>query len=170
MSGMLSGAAKIGNNRPPRVHIEYKVDRGNGVFEPRSLPLVMAVMGDFSGANKDPKKLRDRELTDISASTFNQTMSAIKPRVNFTVPSKLPGVEGDLKVDVTFNSMKDFTPEALARKIDGMKELMDLRDKLKNFLTYIDSDPKTEEFLKKVLKDENLLKSLTSAPKKPEGQ
>ena len=88
----------------------------------------------------------------------------MKPRVAFQVPNTLTG-EGNLSVDLTFESMDDFSPGAIANKVDALKKLLDARTELSNLLSYMDGKTGAEELIARVLKDPALLQSLASAPK-----
>jgi type VI secretion system protein ImpB len=92
-------------------------------------------------------------------------MKAMKPRVAFQVPNTLTG-EGSLNVELTFESMDDFSPAAVARKVDALNKLLEARTQLANLITYMDGKSGAEELLSKVLQDPALLKSL-AAGKKP---
>jgi type VI secretion system protein ImpB len=64
--------------------------------------------------------------------------------------------------------MDDFSPAAVARKVDALNKLLEARDQLSNLVTYMDGKGGAEELLAKVLEDPALLQSL-AATKKPEG-
>src|SRR5882762_6097240 len=94
----------IARNRAPRVQIEYDVEIGNAEKKVQ-LPFVMGVFADLSGNPQDPlPSVADRKFLDIDVDNFSKRLQAMKPRVEFTVPNTLTG-EGNLKVDVTFESM-----------------------------------------------------------------
>jgi type VI secretion system protein ImpB len=95
---------------------------------------------------------------------FDSRMKAMKPRAAFQVPNTLTG-EGNLAVDITFESMDDFSPAAVARKVDGLRQLLESRQQLANLLTYMDGKTGAEELIAKVVKDPALLKSLADARK-----
>ena len=92
----------------------------------------------------------------------------MKPRVAFQVPNTLTG-EGNVAVDITFESMDDFSPAAVARKVDSLNKLLQARTQLSNLLTYMDGKSGAEQLIAKALNDPALLQSLASAPK-PEDQ
>ena len=48
----------------------------------------------------------------------------MKPRVAFQVPNTLTG-DGNMMVDITFESMDDFSPAAVARKVDALSKLLE---------------------------------------------
>jgi type VI secretion system protein ImpA len=56
------------------------------------------------------------QVPRIDVDNFDERMKAMKPRVAFQVPNTLTG-EGNLSVDITFESMDDFSPAAVARKV-----------------------------------------------------
>ncbi len=80
----------------------------------------------------------------------------MKPRVAFQVPNTLTG-EGNLSVDISFESMDDFSPEAVARKVDALNKLLQARTELSNLLSYMDGKSGAEELIARVLKDKALL-------------
>jgi type VI secretion system protein ImpB len=80
------------------------------------------------------------------------------------VPNELTG-EGNLAVDISFESMDDFSPAAVARKVDGLRQLLEARQQLSNLITYMDGKTGAEELLAKVIKDPALLASLSQAAK-----
>ncbi|EAW42327.1 hypothetical protein MGP2080_06282 [marine gamma proteobacterium HTCC2080] len=154
----------IARNRAPRVQIEYDVEL-YGAEKKVQLPFVMGVMADLSGKSEVEKApLADRSFTEIDVDNFNDRMKAIKPRVAFSVPNTLTG-EGNLPVDVTFESMEDFSPAAIARKVDGLKQMLEARTELSNLITYMDGKSGAEELINKVMADPTLLQSLAASPK-----
>ena len=154
----------IARNRAPRVQIEYDVEL-YGAEKKVQLPFVMGVMSDLSGKPADPlAPVADRKFLDIDVDNFDARMKSMKPRVAFQVPNTLTG-EGNLAVDITFESMDDFSPAAVARKVDGLRQLLESRQQLANLLTYMDGKTGAEELIAKVVKDPALLKSLSDARK-----
>lgn len=162
MAGKQSSQKFIARNRKPRVHIEYELDRG-GAKEKVELPFVMGVMADLSG---DPAQelppIKDRQFLEIDDENFDARMKAMKPRVAFTVPNALTG-EGNLAVDITFESMDDFSPANVARKVDALNKLLEARSQLKDLLGYVDGKDKAEELLAKLLDDPALMKAVLAA-------
>ncbi len=156
----------IARNRAPRVQIEYDVEL-YGAEKKVQLPFVMGVLSDLSGKPAEPlAPVADRKFLEFDVDNFDARMKSMKPRVAFQVPNTLTG-DGNLSIDLTFNSMDDFSPAAVAAKVDGLKQLLEARQQLANLVTYMDGKTGAEELLAKVLKDEALLKSLAAA-KKPE--
>ena len=155
----------IGKNRAPRVQVEYDVEL-YGSEKKVNLPFVMGVMADLSGKSEVTKdqRVEDKKFLDIDADNFDDRMKSIKPRVAFNVPNVMTG-EGNLAVDVSFESMDDFSPDKVAEKVDGVKELLEARRQLSNLLSYMDGKTGAEELITKLLEDETLLKALASKAK-----
>jgi type VI secretion system protein ImpB len=151
----------IARNRAPRVQIEYDVEV-YGAEKKIQIPFVMGVLADLAGKRAEPlPSLEERKMLEIDVDNFDSRLKAMKPRVAFAVPNTLTG-EGDLKVDITFDSMDDFSPAAIARKVAGLDKLLEARTQLSNLVTYMDGKAGAEELISKALKDESLLQALAS--------
>jgi type VI secretion system protein ImpB len=154
----------IGKNRAPRVQIEYDVEL-NGAEKKVNLPFVMGVMYDLSGKSKIPlPPVEERRMMEIGAENFDDRLKGIAPRAAFNVPNTLTG-EGNIAVDMTFESMDDFSPGKVVSKVDGLKQLMEARQQLSNLLSYMDGKSGAEELLNKILSDPALLKALAAKAK-----
>ncbi len=158
----------IQRNRAPRVQIEYDVEL-YGAEKKVQLPFVMGVMSDLSGNPKDPlAPVADRKFMDISVDNFDDRLKGMKPRVACQVPNTLTG-EGNLSVDLTFESMDDFSPAAIARKVGALNKLMEARNQLSNLITYMDGKTGAEDLVSNLLKDPALLQSLAASAKPESG-
>ncbi len=154
----------IARNRAPRVQIEYDVEL-YGAEKKVQLPFVMGVLADLSGKPAEElPAVADRKALTIDVDNFDERMKSMKPRVQFTVPNTLSG-EGNMAVDITFESMDDFSPAAIARKVDALNRLLEARTQLANLKTYMDGKTGAEKLIAKVLNDPTLLQALSSAPK-----
>ena len=154
----------IARNRAPRVQIEYDVEL-YGAEKKVQLPFVMGVMADLAGKPEEPlPAVADRKFLEFDVDNFDTRLKAMKPRVAFQVPNTLTG-EGNLSVDLTFESMEDFSPAAIAGKVEGLNKLLQARQQLSNLVTYMDGKGGAEELIGKVLNDPALLQSLTSSAK-----
>ncbi len=153
----------IARNRAPRVQIEYDVEV-YGAEKKVQLPFVMGVMSDLAGKSEEPQPaIADRKFLEIDVDTFDDRMKAMRPRVAFTVPNTLTG-EGNLAVDLTFQGMDDFTPAAIARRVEPLRVLFEARTQLSNLLTYMDGKSSAEALIEQVLQDPALLTALADTP------
>ncbi|MBL7646021.1 MAG: type VI secretion system contractile sheath small subunit [Candidatus Hydrogenedentes bacterium] len=149
----------IARNKAPRVQIEYDVEL-YGAEKKINLPFVMGVMADLSGNPAEAlPPVSDRDLLEIDAENFNTRLKAMKPRVAFQVPNTLTG-EGNLSVEMTFESMDDFSPGKVAENVEELNELLTARRDLSNLLSYMDGKSGAENLLGKILGDKAALEAL----------
>lgn len=152
----------IAKNRAPRVQIEYDVE-AYGAQKKVQLPFVMGVLAELSGKPVEPlPPVADRKFLEVDVDNFDARMKAMKPRVAFQVANTLTG-EGNLAIDMTFETMEDFSPAAVAAKVEGLRQLLEARQQLANLITYMDGKTGAEELLAKVIQDPALLQSLAAA-------
>ncbi len=162
--GKASSQKFIARNRAPRVQIEYDLET-YGAQQSINLPFVMGVMADLSGKPEEAlAPVAERKFLEIDSDNFDERMKASKPRVAFTVPNTLTG-EGNIGVDLTFESMEDFSPAAVARKVDALNNLLTARTQLANLMSYMDGKEGAEELVAKLLNDPALMQALSSAAK-----
>jgi type VI secretion system protein ImpB len=153
---------KLERVRPPRVNITYDVETG-GAIEMKELPFVMGVLGDFSGQPVEPlAKLKERKFVDVTLDNFDEVMDKMRPHLALSVENKLSedANAGKLAVDLTFKSLDDFSPDAVARQIGPLKELLALRSKLADLRGALASNEKLDEILQATLSDEEKMKKL----------
>lgn len=159
-----SGQKFIARNRAPRVQIEYDVEL-YGSEKKVQIPFVMGVLSDLAGkSDSDLPPVLDRKFLDIDIDNFDACMKAVKPRAGYFVRNTLTD-EGNLAIDLTFESMEDFSPGAIARKVEPLAGLLEARTELNNLLSYMDGKTGAEELIAKVLADPALLHSVAAEPK-----
>lgn len=157
----------IKRNRPPRVNISYEDPYDSEKMV--ELPFVMGVLSDLSGNASDVEKpdMEERDFVDVTASTLDDYMASIVPGASFNVENKLGG-EGRLGVSLKFESMDDFNPAAVARQIPALKTLLEARQHLANLQRYMNSKPKAQDQIRKLLNDPELMAALADREaKKP---
>jgi type VI secretion system protein ImpB len=157
----------IARNRAPRVQIEYKVE-AYGSEKKIQLPFVMGVMSDLSGDSRaDLPPVDERKFMEIDVDNFDERLHSIRPTAAVTVPNALTG-EGDLALNLAFESMNDFSPARLAAQVDPLAKLLEARTQLMNLVTYMDGKAGAEDLIAKALADPALLQALAAAPKTPD--
>jgi type VI secretion system protein ImpB len=156
----------IARNRAPRVQIEYDLER-NGAKEKIQLPFIMGVMSDLAGKSETveaKRPLAERKFLEIDVDNFDNRMTALAPRVSFGVKNTLTGVN-QLPVDLSFQTMADFAPDAIAKQVPALRQLLEARTQLANLMTYMDGRSDAEELLIKIINNPELMKTLAAAPK-----
>ncbi len=153
---------KLERVRAPRVNISYEVETGNAI-EMKSLPFVMGVLGDFTGQPTEPlPKLKDRRFVEVTPDNFDDVLASMKPHLAFSVENKL-SEDADapkLAVDLNFRSMDDFSPDAVARQVKPLKELLDLRTQLADLRGSLQTNEKLDEVLQATLGDAEKMNKL----------
>jgi type VI secretion system protein ImpB len=146
----------IGRNRAPRVQIEYDVEL-YGADKRVELPFVMGVMSDLSGQPREPlAPVAERKFVDISVDNFDERLAAMRPRVAFNVPNTLTG-EGNLPIELEFESLSEFGPAAVARKVEPLRRLLEVRSRLSSLLTYMDGKVDAERMVSELLRNPSSL-------------
>lgn len=163
----MSSQKFIGRNRAPRVQIEYDVEL-YGAEKKVQLPFVMGVMADLAGnAGKAQPPVAERKFLEISVDNFDDRMKGMQPGIAVSVPNTLTG-EGNLKAEMTFEGLNDFSPASIAKKVPALKALLEARQQLANLITYMDGKSGAETLIAQLLADPKALEALTAAPKPTE--
>jgi type VI secretion system protein ImpB len=155
---------KIDRVRAPRVQITYDVEVGDAI-EVKELPFVMGVLGDFTGQPIDPlPRLKDRKFVEVNPDNFDTVLESMKPHLAFSVENKLSEdpEAGNLKVDLNFKSLDDFSPDNVARQVKPLRELLELRDRLSDLRGSMQGNDKLEEVLREAVTDKDKLAKLRS--------
>lgn len=142
-----------------RINIRYVPATGD-VQEDVELPLSMMVVGDFT-ARADETPIEDRTPINIDKDNFNDVLEGYSPNVKVNVSNELSGEEGaQLGVDLTFNSMKDFSPEAIAKSVPELNGLLELREALVALKGPLGNVPAFRKKIAAVLQDEEARQKL----------
>ena len=153
---------KLDRVQAPRVQITYDVEVGEAI-EVKELPFVMGVLGDFTGQPVDPlPRLKDRKFVEVTPDNFDAVLESMKPHLAFSVENKLsedPNA-GNIKVDLHFKSMDDFSPDSVARQVKPLRELLELRDRLSDLRGSMQGNDKLEEVLREAVTDRDKLAKL----------
>jgi type VI secretion system protein ImpB len=146
--------------RPPRVHITYEVETG-GAQVLKELPFVMGIMSDLSGNPKEAlPKLKDRKFVEIDRDNFDDVLGSMKPRLAFRVDNKLQDDGSELSVELEFNKLADFSPEAVAKQVEPLSDLLEIRNKLKDLLSRTEGNDRLEEMLNSIIESPEVREKL----------
>lgn len=150
-----------------RVNIKYKPATGDAKEEVE-LPLKMVMLGDYT-LKSDETPVEDRALVNVNKDNFNEVMKSHNLSLDMTADNKLADEGGDekLKVSLKFESLNDFTPEAIARQTPELNKLLELREALVALKGPLGNVPAFRKAIQGVLGDEEardrLLAELVSA-------
>lgn len=146
-----------------RVNIVYRPATGDAKEEVE-LPLKVLVMGDFTG-QKDDRPVEERDPVNIDKDNFDEVLKARNINLDVTVPNTLSGKrEDEMNVSLKFESMKDFSPEAIAKNTPELNRLLELREALTALKGPLSNLPEFRKKIQELIKDEKtrelLLKEL----------
>jgi type VI secretion system protein ImpB len=154
---------KLDRVRPPRVQITYDVETG-GAIQKKELPFVVGIMADLFGKPTDaPPPLKERKFVEIDRDNFNDVLASISPRLQLSVDNKLSKEGGTTSVELTFKHMDDFGPLAVIQRVESLKKLYAIRQRLSDLLTKLDGNEKLDALLTQVGKDAEGLKKVKAS-------
>ena len=162
----------LDRNRPPRVQITYDVETG-GAIEKKEIPFVVGVLSDLSADNTPPTKLKERKFVEIDRDNFDDVLRSMKPRVALRVDNTLKGDGSELSVELNFEKLSDFEPEAIVRQVEPLRKLLEVRGQLKDLQSRTEGNDRLEEMLNEILDNEALrtkMKNATGATAAGEGE
>lgn len=133
-----------------RVNISLELDT-NGASKSKELPLKMLVVGDYSNG-KNQEDLDERERVAISKNNLNQVLKTTAPQAKFMVENKITG-DGDIGIDLTFDSFKSFDPEQVAAQIPELNKMMAMRNLLKDLKSNLLDNSSLRKELERVLQN-----------------
>lgn len=146
------GQKFIGESRAPRVQIEYDVEV-YGSQKKVELPFVVGVMADISGDNGDARPVIDeRKFAVFDVENFDERMAQIQPTLHLQVENTLSPDNTYIDVNLTFESMEDFEPAQIVRKIPELSVLLEARNRLKELIMYMDGKSSAEEVVEELLR------------------
>ncbi len=135
-----------------RVNIVYRPATGDAKEEVE-LPLKLMVLGDFT-LRPDDRMVEDRDPVGIDKDNFNDVLKGQGLELKVNVPSALSGKEDDqLAVQMKFESLKDFDPDAIVRNVPELAKLMELREALKALKGPLANVPDFRKKVQELIKD-----------------
>jgi type VI secretion system protein ImpB len=155
---------KLSRVRPPRVQITYDVEIGDAI-ELKELPFVVGVLADMSGNPATPlPPLKERGFVEINPDNFDSVLANMGPRLSYSVKNVLSAGPdaGQLAVDLRFGSLDDFSPEQVARQVEPLRKLLELRTKLSDLGGSLQGNDKLDEVLFEAVTNSELREKLRS--------
>lgn len=156
----------------PKARINLKLDlHTGGASKKTELPLKLLVAGGFSnGLESAP--LNERKKVNVNKNNFDSVLSEYSPKINLTVKNTLADDGSENSVSLTFQSMKDFTPEQVSLQIPQLKAMLSMRNLLRDLKANLLDNQAFRKELEKILIDPALSAELRAelsalAPKQP---
>ncbi len=148
--------------RPPRVQLTYDVEIGDAI-EQKEIPFVTGVLADFTGQadpNKPLPKLKDRKFVSVDLDNFDEVMKGMAPKASYRIKNELSPDGGEFAVNLAFDKIEDFRPEAVVLQVEPLRKLLDARTKLADLRNKMAGNEKLEDILGDVLSNTEKLEKL----------
>ena len=143
-------------NEVPSARVNIQLDLHTGGAKKKvELPLKILSVGDY-GRGKDKRTLSEKEKVSINKNNFDAVLKDFKPEVVLTVPNTLADDGSDVNVNISFESMNDFSPEQVAKKIPQLRSLLAMRNLLRDLKSNLLDNATFRYELEKIVKDEQL--------------
>jgi len=156
----------------PKARINLKLDlHTGGASKKTELPLKLMVAGDYSnGAEQRP--VSEREPVSVNKNNFDAVLAEFSPSVNLSVENTLAGDGSEDNINLTFQSMKDFSPEQVTASIPQLKAMLAMRNLLRDLKANLLDNQTFRKSLEHILLDPALSAELRAelsalAPKQP---
>lgn len=159
-------------NEVPKARVNLKLDlHTGGASKKTELPLKLLVTGDFSNG-QEAVPLSEREKVNVNKNNFDAVLSEYSPKINLTVKNTLVDDGSEDNISLTFQNMKDFTPEQVSRQIPQLKAMLSMRNLLRDLKANLLDNQAFRKELEKILLDSALSAELRAelsalAPKQP---
>ena len=140
-----------------RVNIVYRPATGDAQAEVE-LPLKLLVVGDYT-LREDDTPLEELKPINVDKDNFNDVLKGQKLSLNMTVPNRLDakaGTDDVLAVQMNFDSINDFSPDAIVDKVPELKQMIALRDALKALKGPLGNIPDFRKKVQELVQDDGV--------------
>lgn len=144
-----------------RVNIVYRPATGDAQAEVE-LPLKLLVLGDYTLRNDDTP-IEELKPINVDKDNFNDVLKGQNLSLSMSVPDKLdPKASEDarLAVNLNFQSINDFSPDAIVEKIPELSQMIALRESLKVLKGPLGNIPDFRKQVQALVKDEGVRERL----------
>ncbi|SDW75787.1 type VI secretion system protein ImpB [Pseudomonas syringae] len=140
-------------NEVPKARVNIKLDLHTGGAQKKiELPLKLMVMGDYSNGSEQ-RPLSERHKVDINKNNFDSVLAEFSPSLKLDVKNTLVDGNADTNVALSFQGMKDFEPEQVARQIPQLRALLAMRNLLRDLKSNLLDNATFRHELERILKD-----------------
>lgn len=148
-------SGKSGSIAPKeRINVTYVPATGDQQAE-KELPLNLLVTGDFKGRTEETS-LEERSVISIDKNNFDNVMEKADINLSFSVPNKLEeNSESDIPVNLSFKSLKDFSPDQVIKQLPELEKLLALRESLVALKGPLGNAPEFRKKLQDLISDES---------------
>ncbi|WP_151995167.1 type VI secretion system contractile sheath small subunit [Buttiauxella massiliensis] len=144
----------------PKARVNIRLDLHTGSAQKKvELPLKLLAVGDFSNGKED-LPLSERSKINVNKNNFNSVLSELNPELKYSVPNTLSDDGSEENVSLSFQEMKDFEPEQVARQIPQLRAMLAMRNLLRDLKSNLLDNITFRKELEKILIDPALTQEL----------
>jgi type VI secretion system protein ImpB len=97
--------------------------------------------------------VEERQPVNVDGNNFDEVLRAQRVELSMQVDNVLHPAEAELSVNLRFNALKDFEPEAVARQIPELCALLELREALTELKGPLSQNTEFRRHLQRLLDD-----------------
>ncbi len=144
-----------------RLTMRYKTEI-EGQAEDISLPMRLAVLGDFSkGTSKDSKvDLDERRVRNLDGTNTDAVMKDMGVKLSMAVENKIDGEGDDMQVDLPIDSMKAFSPDEIAQHVPKLRGLLTLKTLVEEAVSNVDNRKEFRKLLAQLMANPEALEKM----------
>ena len=143
-------------NEVPKARVNIKLDlHTGGAKKTIELPLKLMVMGDYSNG-REQRALSERSKIGVNRNNFDSVLAEFSPALKFAVDDVRGEGRAETAVELSFQCMKDFEPEQVARQIPQLRALLAMRNLLRDLKSNLLDNVTFRYELERILKDDAL--------------
>lgn len=145
-----------------RVNIVYKSNTGDQ-SEDVELPLKLLMLGDYTGKEKDDI-VEEREPVNVTKENYDDVIKSFNLSLDMNVSNTLSDDAEDevMPVNLKFNSMKDFSPDSVAKQVPELNSMLELRKALLALKGPLGNVPAFRKTIQKVLSEDGTRSQIIS--------
>jgi type VI secretion system protein ImpB len=133
-----------------RINIRFVKHTGD-VQEAVELPLKLLMLGDYTLRESD-QMLTGKEKISINKQNFDDEMKDMGLGLKLTVPNRLVGGGEEMTVDLKFENLNSFHPEAVARQVKELNAILAVRNLLSELRSRVITDREFRRRLEDIVK------------------
>jgi type VI secretion system protein ImpB len=114
-----------------RINIKFVKHTGDATEEVE-LPLKLLMLGDYTLKEPGPDDpiLAERKKISVNKQNFQDVMKGMNLGLKLMVPNRLVGGDEEMTVDLKFEDLNSFHPEAVARQVKELNAILAVRNLL----------------------------------------
>lgn len=135
-----------------RVNIVYKSTTGDQ-SEDVELPLKLLMIGDYTGKASD-EMVEDRDPINIDKDNFDDVMAGFNLSLDMNVGNTLSEEDDDMAVHIDIKSMKDLSPDSVAKQVPELESMIEMRKALLALKGPLGNVPAFRKAIQNILNDD----------------